>query len=248
MEQNSQSGAPMVEAIDASITRQRSLDIIASNVDWRVDSGDFWVVGGRQGCGKTAFLFAIAGLRRPVAGVIRHFGEDLSTLTEPDLLRQRARVGFVFQGGGRMFTELTVAENVALPLRYHREWTDEQTGERVQAILAATELAEEAESTAQGLAWARQQRVGLARALALNPELLFLDEPLSGLEPRDRKWWRRILNTLREGTPLTGGRRTTMIATTNDFGYWAGDSHRCGLLQDGRWQPYGEGKECSEIT
>ena len=247
MEQNSQSGAPLVEVIDASITRPRSHDLVASHVDWRVASGEFWVVGGRQGSGKTSFLSTIAGLQRPAAGVIRLFGEEVSRLPEPELLRQRVRVGFVFKGGGRMFAELTVAENVALPLRYHREWTDEKAGERVHAILEATELAGEADSTAQSLGWGRQQRVGLARALALNPELLFLDEPLSGLEARDRQWWRKFLNTLWEGAPLTGGHKMTMIATTNDFGPWSGGSHHCGLLQDGRWQPLGEGKEAPEI-
>ena len=247
MEQNSQSGAPLVEVIDASITRPRSDDLVASHVDWRVASGEFWVVGGRQGSGKTSFLSTIAGLQRPAAGVIRLFGEEVSRLPEPELLRQRVRVGFVFKGGGRMFAELTVAENVALPLRYHHQWTDEKTGGRVQAILEATELAGEADSTAQSLGWGRQQRVGLARALALNPELLFLDEPLSGLEARDRQWWRKFLNTLWEGAPLTEGHKMTMIATTNDFGQWTGGSHHCGLLQGGRWQPQDEGKERPEI-
>jgi phospholipid/cholesterol/gamma-HCH transport system ATP-binding protein len=247
MEQNSQSGAPLVEAVGASVTRPRSQHVVASHVDWRVASGEFWVVGGRQGSGKTVFLYAISGLQRPAAGVIRLFGEDLSRLPEPELLRQRARVGFVFKGGGRMFAELTVAENVALPLLYHCQWTEEKTCNRVDAILEATELAGEADSTAQSLGWARQQRVGLARALALNPELLFLDEPLSGLEARERQWWRQFLNTLREGAPLTEGHKMTMIATTNDFGFWTGDSHHCGLLQDGRWQPHGEGKEGLEI-
>ncbi|HUD84563.1 MAG TPA: hypothetical protein VMQ67_13720, partial [Candidatus Saccharimonadales bacterium] len=78
-------------------------------------------------------------------------------------------------------------------------------------------------------------------------ELLFLDEPLSGLEARDRQWWRKFLNTLWEGAPLTEGHKMTMIATTNDFGSWTGGSHHYGLLQGGRWQPNGEGKECPEI-
>jgi ABC-type transporter Mla maintaining outer membrane lipid asymmetry ATPase subunit MlaF len=247
MDQKPQTGAPLVEAVDASITRPRSHHVVASHVDWRVFSGEFWVVGGRQGSGKTSFLSTIAGLQRPAAGVIRHFGEELSRLSEPQLLRQRSRVGFVFKGGGRMFAELTVAENVALPIRYHRNCTEEEAGERVDAILEATELAGEAQSTAQNLGFGRQQRVGLARALALAPEILFLDEPLSGLEARDRQWWRKFLNTLWEGIPLSQGRKVTMIATTNDFGPWSGGSHYCGLLQDGRWQPLGEGMEAPEI-
>ncbi len=248
MEQNPQSGAPLVEVIDASIMLPRSHNVIASHVDWRVASGEFWVVGGRQGSGKTAFLSTVAGLNPPAAGVVRLFGEDLSQLPEPQLLRHRARVGFVFKAGGRMFEGLTVAENIELPLRYHHNWTDEKAGGRVDAILEATELAGEADSTAQSLGWGRQQRVGLARALALNPELLFLDEPLSGLEARDRQWWRKFLSLLSEGAPLTGGQKMTMIATTNDFGSWTGGSYRYGLLQDERWQPHGGAKEYPEIS
>jgi phospholipid/cholesterol/gamma-HCH transport system ATP-binding protein len=248
MEQNPQAGALSVEVIDAGIVRPRSQQVVANHVDWRVAPGEFWVVGGRQGSGKTSFLSTIAGLQRPASGVVRLFGEEPSRLAEPELLRQRSRVGFVFKGGGRMFAGLTVTENVALPLLYHCPAADEKVNERIDAVLEATELTEEADSTAQSLGWGRQQRVGLARALALEPELLFLDEPLSGLEARDRQWWRKFLNTLWEGAPLTGGRKLTIIVTTNDFGSWAGGGHHYALLQGERWQPYGDVKECPEIA
>jgi phospholipid/cholesterol/gamma-HCH transport system ATP-binding protein len=248
MEQKSQSVAPMVEVVDANIARSRSNQVVASHVDWRVAAGEFWVVGGRHGSGKTSFLSTIAGLQRPAEGVIRHFGEELSQLDEPELLRRRERIGFVFKGGGRMFAGLTVAENVALPLQYHRQWTEEKIAERVAAVLEAIELAGDAESTAQTLGWGRQQRVGLARALALSPELLFLDEPLSGLEARDRQWWRNFLDMLSDGSPLTGRLPTTIIVTTNDFGHWIEGAHQCGLLEGGRWQPHGQPNEWPDIS
>jgi phospholipid/cholesterol/gamma-HCH transport system ATP-binding protein len=248
MEQNSKPGAPLLHVVDASITPPRASRVVASHVDWSVAPGEFWVIGGRHGSGKTSFLSTVAGLQRPAAGVIRHFGEEISQLREPELLRQRERVGFVFKGGGRMFVGLTVAENIALPLRYHRDWTDEKISVRVGELLDATELTPEADSTAQTLGWDRQQRVGLARALALNPEILFLDEPLSGLEARDRQWWIKFLNKLREGCPLAGGRKMTMIATTNDFGAWSDGAHHCGLLEGGRWHSHGEVKEWPDIT
>jgi ABC-type transporter Mla maintaining outer membrane lipid asymmetry ATPase subunit MlaF len=248
MEENSQAGAPLVEAVDASVAAPQSNRVVASHVDWRVNGREFWVVGGRHGSGKTSFLSTIAGLRRPGHGVVRHFGEELYRLTEPELLRRRERIGFVFKGGGRMFAGLTVAENVALPLQYHRQWTEEQIAERVAAVLEATELDADAEGSAHTLGWGRQQRVGLARALALNPELLFLDEPLFGLEARDRQWWRKFLDALSDGAPLTGGQPTTIIVTTNDFGFWAGGVHHCGLLEGGRWQPHGEVKEWPDIA
>ncbi|HEX3720835.1 MAG TPA: ATP-binding cassette domain-containing protein [Verrucomicrobiae bacterium] len=247
MEENSQHAGAQVEAVDASIARPRSHHVLFTHVNWRVNAGEFWVVGGRQGSGKTSFLSTMAGLRRTAAGEVRHFGEDLSRLSEPQLLRQRARVGFVFKSGGRMFAGLTVAENVALPLCYHREWTEEEAAPRVDAILRATELESEASATAQTLGWGWQQRVGLARALALNPEVLFLDEPLSGLEARDRQWWRGFLDTLSQGSPITEGRKMTIITSTNDFGLWIGGNHRCGVLGDGNWQLIGEHEKCPDI-
>jgi ABC-type transporter Mla maintaining outer membrane lipid asymmetry ATPase subunit MlaF len=247
MEQNPQFAGPLVEAIDASIAQPRSHHVLFSHVNWRVAAGEFWVVGGSQNSGKTSFLSTMAGLRPAAAGTVRHFGEDLSRLSEPQLLRQRARVGFVFKGGGRMFAELTVAENVALPLCYHKEWTEEEADPRVNAILEATALESEADTMAQGLGWGLQQRVGLARALALNPEVLFLDEPLSGLEARDRQWWRAFLKSLSEGSPLTEGRKMTIITATNDFGLWESANHRQGVLRDGRWQLIGEQANRSDI-
>jgi ABC-type transporter Mla maintaining outer membrane lipid asymmetry ATPase subunit MlaF len=248
MKTTSGSDTSLVEAVDVTVSPLHSNAVVASHVDWRLTAGEFWVVGGRHGSGKTSFLSTIAGLQRPATGVIRHFGEELSQLAEPELLRQRERIGFVFKGGGRMFAGLTVAENVALPLQYHLQWTEEKTAERVAAVLEATELAEESDKTAQNLGWGRQQRVGLARALALNPELLFLDEPLSGLEASDRQWWRKFLDMLSEGAALTGGLPMTIVVTTNDFGFWIGGGHHCGLLQDGRWQPHGEAKDWPDIT
>jgi len=248
MEQKSQPDAPLVEAIDVGIARPRSNQLIVSHVNWKVGAGEFWVVGGGQGAGKTSFLCTVAGLWRPAAGVVRHFGEDLAELSEQKLLRLRTRVGFVFKGGGRMLADLTVAESVALPLYYHLDWTDEQAGERVKVILQATELEWAADSKAQDAGWGCQQRIGLARALALNPEVLFLDEPLSGLDAHDRNWWRKFLETLWQGTPLTEGHKMTLVAVTNDFGLWSGGKHRRGLLRGGRWEEIGEREEIAEIV
>jgi ABC-type transporter Mla maintaining outer membrane lipid asymmetry ATPase subunit MlaF len=248
METESKPAPPLVEAVGVSVSASRSNSVIASGVEWSIAPGEFWVVGGRHGSGKTSFLSTIAGLRHPASGTLRHFGEELAKMMESELLRHRMRIGYVFKGGGRMFAGLTVAENIALPLQYHRKWTEEKIAERVAEVLEATELARETDSTAQTLGWGRQQRVGLARALALNPEILFLDEPLSGLEARDRQWWRTFLDGLCQGSPLTERRPMTIIVTTNDFGFWIGGAHHCGLLQDGRWQSRGEVKDWPDIT
>ena len=181
--------------------------------------------GDGRGAAKVPFWRPWRGCIRPPPGVIRHFGRELASLTEQEALARRARVGFVFKGGGRMFAGLTVAENVALPLRYHRDWSAEQAGEMVSELLERIELTALADETAQTLGAGWQQRVGLARALALQPEVLFLDEPLTGLEARHRHWWRQFLSQMSQGAACTGGRKVTLIVATNDFSLWSGERH-----------------------
>jgi ABC-type transporter Mla maintaining outer membrane lipid asymmetry ATPase subunit MlaF len=214
--------------------------MVVADLNWQVAAGEYWVVGGRHGSGKSAFLATMAGLRPPRAGVIRHFGRDLSRLSEQETIAQHLRVGFVFKNGGRMFAELTVAENVALPLRYHRDWTGEKAIEAVQALLETTELTPLAASAAQSLSTGWQERVGLARALALEPEVLFLDEPMAGLEANHCLWWRGFLDLLSRGAPCTRGRKMTIIAGTSDVSMWSGERRHFALLQDQRWQSLGE--------
>jgi ABC-type sulfate/molybdate transport systems ATPase subunit len=156
------------------------------------------------------------------------------------LLQQRTRIGFVFKGGGRMFNELTVAENVALALCYHRNWSAEEAQEEVRAVLETTELIDVAQETAQTLGADWQQRVGLARALALKPEVMFFDEPAAGLEARHRQWWRNFLEQWFSRTPAPGGRKATVITATNDFDLWHEKGHRYALIKDQQWQVLGE--------
>ena len=134
-----------------------------------------------------------------------------------------------------MFNELTVAENVALPLCYHRNWNVEQAWEEVREALEITELTALARETAQTLGADWQQRVGLARALALKPEVMFLDEPAAGLGARHCQWWRDFLAHLSTGTHGNGGRKVTVIAATNNFALWHGGGHRYALIKDKRW-------------
>jgi len=247
-EQTSQSQGPLLEAIGASVQRTPSQGVLIADINWQVAVGESWVVGGPHGCGKSAFLATMAGLLPPAAGVIRHFGRDLSCFPEAESIAQRTRVGFVFKGGGRMFPQLTVAENVALPLRYHHDWTGEEAAEPVQALLEITGLTPLAASAAQTLTTGWQQRVGLARALALEPEVLFLDEPMAGLEAAHRLWWRNFLDQLSRGAPWTRERKITLIAATSDFSLWSGARRHFALLNHGRWQLLGERADIPEMN
>jgi ABC-type transporter Mla maintaining outer membrane lipid asymmetry ATPase subunit MlaF len=245
--ERSDANGPVLETMAVDVLSAWNHHIQLTGVNWKVLPGEYWVIGGPHGSGKTDLLMTVAGLRQPAAGSIRVFGREMAQLSQAELLDQRKRIGFVFKGGGRMFTELTVAENVALALCYHHNWSTEQAREEVSAVLEITELTALAQETAQTIGSDWQQRVGLARALALKPEVMFFDEPAAGLAERHRQWWRNFLAQLSSGIPYTGGRKVTVIAATNDFTLWHGGNHRYALIKDKRWHESGERAEYPQI-
>jgi ABC-type transporter Mla maintaining outer membrane lipid asymmetry ATPase subunit MlaF len=219
----------VIEAASLDVLSRRYNRVQIAGVDWTVRRGEFWVIGAPHGSGKTNFLMTIAGFHRPAGGSLRLFGKAVDQSSEPDLIAQRQRMGFVFKGGGRMFNELTVAENVALGLCYHKNCSMEAAREEIASLLELTDLTDVAHEMAPTLGAGRQQRVGLARALALKPELMFFDEPAAGLERYHSEWWRNFLVEL-------SAKKITIIVATNDFDTWHGENYRYGLIRNGQWQ------------
>jgi ABC-type transporter Mla maintaining outer membrane lipid asymmetry ATPase subunit MlaF len=234
-------GAAILEMQDVDISMRTHPRVIrVAGVDWKVAAGEYWVVGGPPESGKTELLSTSAGLHRPARGTVRLFGESLGELAEPDLLKQRARIGFVFDSGGRIFSDMTVAENIALPLRYHHNHSTAKALEVVHALLQLTEMGDIGSENPQRLGAATHLRLDLARALAMKPEILFLDEPLVGLDWRHRQWWLDFLQRLTAGIPFMDGKKAAVVVTTNDFTPWRGRPVRYALIRDKRWQTLGE--------
>jgi len=115
-------------------------DIVLEEVQWRVSENDFWVIGGLHGSGKSDLLLTAAGLQRPSKGTVLIFGKEQGTLDEETLLEERKRIGVVFENGGRMFRQLTVFDNIALPLRYHENLSASESVDRIASILESTGL------------------------------------------------------------------------------------------------------------
>lgn len=205
-------------------------------INWFVHRGDYWAVGGLPGAGKSQLLATAAGLARPLRGSLRLFGQDTFELETDEMERLRSRVGMVFADGGRLFRHLTVAENVALPLAYHG---DEEKGAEaelmVQQILEMTGLTDKADELPGKLDWNLRQRAALARALALKPEILFLDEPLRGLDHRQVRWWLDFLARLNAGQGAIGFKKMTLVVTTNELAAWKTHATRFGLINQRRW-------------
>jgi len=211
---------------------------IVRDVNWRVTAGDFWVVSGLQGVGKGDLLMLTAGLLPPSHGTLRLFGEELPDFDE-GRMEQRLKLGFVFDDG-RLFHTLTVAENIALPMQYHCDFTDDEILERTIRLLEFAELMPYANvmAGAPGRNW--QKRAGLARALALQPELLLVDNPVSGADPRHAEWWVKVLAELSLGHDWMPEKRpTTVVVTADDARSWHGVAKQFAVLSDGRLEIIG---------
>jgi phospholipid/cholesterol/gamma-HCH transport system ATP-binding protein len=156
---------------------------VLQDISLDVERGQTVVVIGESGCGKTVFLKLIVALLRPDAGRIVFDGKVLGELSAKDLNRQRARLGFLFQGAA-LFDSLSVFDNVAFGLRAQRRHSEEQIRESVRKHLQEVGLAPDAENRKPAqLSGGMKKRVGLARALVLNPEMMLYDEPTTGLDP-----------------------------------------------------------------
>lgn len=210
---------------DVVVGSMRDLStIVLDEVNWTVAAGEYWVVAGLQGSGKSDFLMMTAGLMAPASGEYRLFGESMPVFEE-GRLQHRLRLGLVFESG-QLFNHLTVWENIALPLRYHRNLDKADSAAVVGKLLEAMELEPWADSTPGAMARNWQRRVGLARALIMRPEVLLVDSPLGGLDLRHIQWWLGFLERLNQGHPLLDGRPVTLVITTADLRPWK-QQRRC---------------------
>jgi putative ABC transport system ATP-binding protein len=222
---------PALEMRGVAVGSMRNPEtVVVEDVNWSVAPGDFWVIGGLQGSGKSDFLVMTGGLMAPVAGAYWFHGEAMP-IFEEDRLDDRLRLGFVFDGG-QLFNHLTVLENVALPLRYHRNLSRAAAEPEVRQLLELTELAPWADSTPGAIARGWQKRAGLARALMLRPEVLLLGNPLAGLDLRHRVWWLNFLSRLSSGHPWMGNRPITLVATADDLRPWRNRARQFAVLKD----------------
>jgi ABC-type transporter Mla maintaining outer membrane lipid asymmetry ATPase subunit MlaF len=220
----------------ASLQNQRT--VIAEGVNWQVEAGEFWAIAGLQGAGKTAFLMLAGGVMAPSQGSYEFLGEPMPIFSE-ERLAHRLRLGLVFDGGC-LFNHLTVAENIALPLQYHRNLPAAEVEPQLAVLLELTGMMPFARKRPSALGRNWQQRAALARALALKPEVLLLDSPLTGLDQRQQNWWVTILSRLAKGHPYYEGKPVTLAVTTDNLWAWRGRANRFALLDEQRFSVIGE--------
>lgn len=215
--------------------------VVVEDVNWSVTPGEFWVVAGQEHSGKSDLLMLAAGLMAAAGGSYKLFGRDTKNFGEAEL-PERLRVGFVFQGG-QLFNQLTIAENVALPLRYQKNFTAAEVVRKTQSLLELMELTPLADVTPANVAANWRQRAAFARALVLQPEILLLDNPQAGLGARHLQWWLRFVEQLSRGHELFGGETMTIVVTADDLRPWKNERRKFALLHDKKFIPLGDWSE-----
>jgi len=200
--------------------------VVHDGVDLDVKRGEVMGIVGGSGTGKSVLLRTIIGLNRPAEGTIEILGKSMLEMNERDRRQIEERWGVLFQNGA-LFSSLTVAENIETPLKEHTQLSPELRREIAELKIRLVGLAPEAGAKFPSeLSGGMKKRAGLARALALDPEILFLDEPTAGLDPIGAAEFDELIQSLQRSLGLT------VVMITHDLDSLAAICDRIGVLVD----------------
>jgi len=223
--QASERVAPVLEVKD--LVAEYGETRILEGVSFSVYKGEILVVLGKSGCGKSTLLRNITRLVEPAAGSVKYWGREVTNLEEDELYGILRRIGISFQGGA-LFNSMPVFDNVALPLRERTYLPEETIKALVMIKLSLVGLADAAYYMPSDLSGGMRKRAGVARALALDPELLFFDEPSAGLDPVTAAGLDHLIIDLRR---LLG---VTIVAVTHELDSIKTIADRVLMLDGGR--------------
>lgn len=219
---NAASPAITIQGLHKSFGDQKVLD----GISFQVGRGETVAVLGKSGGGKSVLLKLVIGLDTPDAGSIGIDGQEVTKLDGKKLNEVRKKIGFLFQQAA-LYDSLTVEENVAFPLSRHTTISAEQRSARVQELLAEVGMDQHMQKMPSEISGGMQKRVGLARALALDPEILLFDEPTAGLDPITSAEIGKLILELKQK------KRRSAIVVTHDVQGAKVYSDRMVVLHDG---------------
>jgi len=219
---------PMVEAI--GIVNRFGEQIVHDHLDMTIVENEVFGIVGGSGTGKSVLLRTILGLQRPQEGTVRLEGRDITQLSEDELRAVKARYGVTFQQGA-LFSSLTVMQNVQLPMIEHVRLTAQMRDELAMLKIRLVGLPPDAaQKYPSQLSGGMIKRAALARALALDPRLLFLDEPTSGLDPISAASFDDLMMELQDQLKLT------VVMITHDLDSIFRTCNRVGVIVDKKMQ------------
>jgi len=201
--------------------------VVLDGVNLKVERGESVVIIGASGSGKSVLLKHIVGLLRPDDGEVFFDGARIDLLPEKDIMPFRRRCGFLFQMGA-LFDSLTVGENIAFPLQEHTKKTKDEVAQIVRQKLSMVGLSGIEKKMPGELSGGQKKRVALARAIALNPELILYDEPTTGLDPIRSDVINELIIKLQREL------HTTSITVTHDMQSAFKIANRIVMLHEGK--------------
>lgn len=229
----------MVENLEASYGD----NVILKNVSFQVRRGEIFAIAGGSGCGKSTLLKYLIGLYRPQAGRVIVDGIDMATADDDTINAHRQRFGVLFQSGG-LIGSMTLAENITLPLKEAGRFPRDFLAHLVRAKLNMVNLTGYENHYPAELSGGMKKRAGLARALALDPSILFFDEPTAGLDPVTSREIYELIDVINKGM------ETTMVIVTHDLELIFRLAHEAILLHSEEKSiiAYGKPKDLEGVT
>ncbi len=209
IDQFMEANQPLVRIENLSVSFGRQ--VVLRDINLTIPAGQTLALLGESGCGKTVLMKTIIGLIKPTRGRVFFDDEEIQQLSDQALSRLRLRFGFVFQNAA-LFDSMTIGQNVAFPLMQHGNFTSQQVHDMVLSRLSEVGLPDSVvfKKPAE-LSGGMQKRVGLARALIMNPELIMYDEPTTGLDPIMSDVINELIVRTRRRNPVTS------IVVTHDM-------------------------------
>ena len=199
---------PIIEARD--LTVGYGSYVVQGNLNFTINRQDVFIIMGPSGCGKSSLLRVLVGLLPPVKGQVLYRGEDFWAGSEDERQKLLGGVGLLFQSGA-LWSSMTLAENVALPLQRYTGLSRAEIREQTSLKLALVGLAGFEDYYPSEISGGMRKRAGLARALALDPEIVFFDEPSAGLDPVSAALLDELILQLKENMGMT------VVVVTHDL-------------------------------